>query len=152
MWALQIRQSPKRNFQTASICEITGREPRQFTNVVFKEITDARQELRKFNLEHPTLLNPSTQQSLTISTAVNNETIWIRFCGNLLVCLTLFPRIQRHRSETGAQPCNLIGTASSQMFSGNIGQIDYLPEEPGYKSWDASFSTPFNLSMATALI
>jgi peptide/nickel transport system substrate-binding protein len=121
-------------------------------NVVFVETTD------------PTARSSAVQSGTADITQSIDTTVFNSLNSSSLkkqsgsvsavTCWFVSPYFSAFANEGVRQALNLAIDRSSLVTNvlGNIGLPDYLPEEPDYRSWDASFSTPFNLSQAQSLL
>jgi peptide/nickel transport system substrate-binding protein len=121
-------------------------------NVVFKEITDASS--RASEVQSGT--SDITQSiDATVFNNLNNSAI-TKQSGSVsaVTCWFVSPYFPAFKDIEVRQALNYALDRNSLVTNvlGGIGQIAYVPQEPGYKSYDASFSTPFNLSMAQSLL
>ncbi len=122
-------------------------------NAVFKEITDPSSrasEVQSGTSDITQSIDTSVYKQLSTTNGLLGQTGSV----SAVACFFVSPYFPAFSNAGVRQALNLALDRNSLVTNvlGGIGEIDYLPEEPGYQSWDPNFSTPFNLSQAQSLL
>lgn len=122
-------------------------------NTVFEEITDP--SARASGIQSGTYditqsIDPATFKQLSTNSSFKTQ----QGSVSAVACWFVSPYFAAFKDAGVRQALNYALDRNSlvQNVLSGIGQPAYLPEEPGYKSYDASFNIPFDLAKAQSLL